>query len=344
MAWAEYGSCPITVGDQPAAPVGLGADAKPRVTLLDADPDAIRVDRRSKWGNPFTIGRDGSRREVIRKHREWLAANPDLLAQLPELRGKNLACHCYPEPCHAETLIEWANNPDLIPSPAMARSAPVPVPQARSRVLRPAADGPIRIMVTGSRDWQDTGRLADALSWAARTAHTQYPGRRLELVHGAADGADTMAATYWQHHNMGTVQAHPVTDIMWRKEGRGAGHARNARMVTTTPHVVLAFDRNGSPGTQSAIQQARQAGLPVYVFHDTDGVTSHTHYPPRPSDTPTTQLVDATEPDFATTINDETILGYHNPTIPFRGINTTLGRHLNATETINGVDHPPPPR
>ena len=27
----------------------------------------VKVDRQSKWGNPFVIGRDGHRREVVRK-------------------------------------------------------------------------------------------------------------------------------------------------------------------------------------------------------------------------------------------------------------------------------------
>jgi len=36
-------------------------------------PDRIYVGRPSKWGNPFVIGRDGSRDEVIAKYRAWIA-------------------------------------------------------------------------------------------------------------------------------------------------------------------------------------------------------------------------------------------------------------------------------
>ena len=32
----------------------------------------VRIDRRTRWGNPFHIGRHGSRAEVIRRYRAWL--------------------------------------------------------------------------------------------------------------------------------------------------------------------------------------------------------------------------------------------------------------------------------
>ena len=41
--------------------------------------------RPSKWGNPFVIGRDGSRADVIAKYRRWIAHRPELLAALPAI-------------------------------------------------------------------------------------------------------------------------------------------------------------------------------------------------------------------------------------------------------------------
>lgn len=70
----------------------------------------IYVGRPSRWGNRFVIGRDGSREDVIRKYCEWLAEQPDLLSTIAELRGKDLVCWCSPEPCHADILLELANN------------------------------------------------------------------------------------------------------------------------------------------------------------------------------------------------------------------------------------------
>jgi len=43
------------------------------------------------------------------KYRAWLLQRPELMAALPELRGKDLVCWCAPEPCHADVLLELAN-------------------------------------------------------------------------------------------------------------------------------------------------------------------------------------------------------------------------------------------
>jgi hypothetical protein len=62
----------------------------------------------SKWANPFRIGPDGDRAEVIAKHRAWLRepAQQCLWGHLHELRGKALACFCWPNGCHAQNYIE----------------------------------------------------------------------------------------------------------------------------------------------------------------------------------------------------------------------------------------------
>ncbi|MBX6396077.1 MAG: DUF4326 domain-containing protein [Alicyclobacillaceae bacterium] len=61
---------------------------------------------RSKWANPFRIGRDGTREECIAKYREYVMSRPDLLEALGELRGKTLGCWCKPNPCHGDVLAE----------------------------------------------------------------------------------------------------------------------------------------------------------------------------------------------------------------------------------------------
>jgi len=69
----------------------------------------VYVGRPSKWGNPFTIGRDGARAQVIAKYRAWILTQPALVeAARRELRGKVLACWCAPLACHAEVLAEIA--------------------------------------------------------------------------------------------------------------------------------------------------------------------------------------------------------------------------------------------
>ena len=66
------------------------------------------------WGNPFVVGRDGDRKEVLRKYRRWLMGQPELLARIPELCGKILGCWCKPKACHGDVLAELANSTGLV--------------------------------------------------------------------------------------------------------------------------------------------------------------------------------------------------------------------------------------
>jgi hypothetical protein len=63
----------------------------------------------SPLANPFRLGRDGSRAEVVERYRDYLLSRPDLLALLPELRGRRLGCWCAPEPCHANVIAALAD-------------------------------------------------------------------------------------------------------------------------------------------------------------------------------------------------------------------------------------------
>lgn len=77
----------------------------------------VYIGRPGKWGNPFTIGKDGTREEVIKKFKEYILNKPDLLKDLPELKGKTLACWCSPNACHGDILMELAEvNTDTNPT------------------------------------------------------------------------------------------------------------------------------------------------------------------------------------------------------------------------------------
>ena len=78
--------------------------------LLGPAGNAVYVGRPSVWGNPFVIGKDGSRAEVIAKYETWLMSQPQLLSKLHELRGRNLGCWCAPQACHADVLLRLSNN------------------------------------------------------------------------------------------------------------------------------------------------------------------------------------------------------------------------------------------
>lgn len=74
---------------------------------------AIYIGRPSKWGNPFVIGKDGSRAKVIAMYKFYIESMPKLLESVRvELRGKDLVCFCAPLACHGDILLEIANKED----------------------------------------------------------------------------------------------------------------------------------------------------------------------------------------------------------------------------------------
>ena len=70
----------------------------------------VYIGRPSKWGNPFEIGSDGTRDEVIAKYRAWILTQDELINSLHELKGKTLGCWCSPKPCHGDVLAELAER------------------------------------------------------------------------------------------------------------------------------------------------------------------------------------------------------------------------------------------
>lgn len=98
-------------------------------SALMADPAFVYVARAvrwtpwlaSIWGNPFPV-KEGVRTaaEAVALYLVHLQARPDLLARLPELRGKRLGCWCCDwdghgepaQPCHAVALARLADGID----------------------------------------------------------------------------------------------------------------------------------------------------------------------------------------------------------------------------------------
>ena len=68
----------------------------------------------SKFANPYKIGKDGTREDVINKYKTHIKEKleNDILLQneLISLKGKNLGCWCHPDKCHGDVLIELINE------------------------------------------------------------------------------------------------------------------------------------------------------------------------------------------------------------------------------------------
>lgn len=74
------------------------------------EPYDVYIGRPGKWQNPFVIGKDGDREEVIKKFEKYVLSSPDLLSSLSEIRGKILACWCSPKACHGDVLLKYCND------------------------------------------------------------------------------------------------------------------------------------------------------------------------------------------------------------------------------------------
>lgn len=89
--------------------------------------NTVKVDRSTPWGNPFIVGKHGTREYCVELHKKlvnqgWLCLSTrngdeqmahlrQVAGHLVELRGKNLACWCpLDKPCHADTLLRIANQ------------------------------------------------------------------------------------------------------------------------------------------------------------------------------------------------------------------------------------------
>ncbi len=74
----------------------------------------VYIGRGSPYGNPFKIGVDGNREEVLEKYRVYfydrIARDSEFKMMVERLRGKTLGCFCKPQLCHGDVIKEYLDN------------------------------------------------------------------------------------------------------------------------------------------------------------------------------------------------------------------------------------------
>jgi hypothetical protein len=108
----------------------MAGDVKPQRVQLSRrkgwrmPENTLKVDRSTRWGNPFVIGGGPMGRHAL-DHEGAVGFFLDMLrdpemrqaagypSDLSPLRGKNLACWCTGSFCHADVLLELANREAL---------------------------------------------------------------------------------------------------------------------------------------------------------------------------------------------------------------------------------------
>jgi hypothetical protein len=145
-----------------------------------------------------------------------------------------------------------------------------------------------RVLITGSGEWASElyepvpgkryKRLAEGwrnrssedvtlMRAALKEARGAANGAHMRIIHGGANGADSVAgALAWDADNA-SVEVHPA---LWdrRKDGsynKAAGFERNQRMVDSGADICLAFLKRGAAnrGAQDCIRRAKAAGIEV---------------------------------------------------------------------------------
>ena len=141
---------------------------------------------------------------------------------------------------------------------------------------------PYRVLVTGSRTWDDKDFIWNMLDVLLAEL------RHVIIVHGACPkGADAIAQGWVRHHLINRrnsqvrAERHPAD---WQQHGRAAGFRRNAEMVRLGADLCLAFVRDNSRGATNCADLAERAGIEVrrfeYYAHSEEPVWPEGSYAP----------------------------------------------------------------
>lgn len=111
----------------------------------------------------------------------------------------------------------------------------------------------MRLLICGSRTITDFLHLYVAL--------TLVEGPITSVVSGMARGPDRMGWAWARKNNL-PVDEHPAD---WNTYGRSAGFRRNLEMLDVSDAVLALYDGT-SKGTLHTLTEAKNRGLPVWVY------------------------------------------------------------------------------
>lgn len=115
------------------------------------------------------------------------------------------------------------------------------------------------LVVCGSRRFGDLELVIETLD------RLTEPFDVVEVIHGAANGADTLADVWARRRGLPRRRFHPD----WDKHGKGAGPIRNQEMLDHVKEFdnarLVAFWDGESRGTADMITRARKTGMKVKV-------------------------------------------------------------------------------
>lgn len=139
----------------------------------------------------------------------------------------------------------------------------------------PKQHEPLRLQVTGSRDYTDLGAVA-AVMWGVALTHGP-----LHVTEGGATGLDSLASAFameegWSQECIKADWSGPCTpechhgprrwNRRWGSYCPAAGGYRNQRMVDRGHDLCIGWlTKPQSPGTLDCLTRAHMAGIPTYT-------------------------------------------------------------------------------
>jgi hypothetical protein len=116
----------------------------------------------------------------------------------------------------------------------------------------------MRVLITGSRDWDDIETIAQTLSkldWVD-------PGPHILVSGHCPTGADALCEEIATSMKWG-IELHPAD---WETHGKRAGFVRNADMVNLGADICLAYIKNESKGATMTAELADKRGIPTLIY------------------------------------------------------------------------------
>lgn len=118
-----------------------------------------------------------------------------------------------------------------------------------------------RVLVTGAR-----ALLASDVDMSEQFNLFVEEGKQYELIHGAAMGADSLAAKEAKRRGFLIDGVKPD----WDRYKKSGGHVRNAEMVKKSPEIVLGFIKGPSVGTRGCLSLVakKQTARVIYLWDE----------------------------------------------------------------------------
>ena len=200
--------------------------------------------KESLFCNPFKIGQDGDRDEVLEKFKNYfykrLGEDDRFNYELWKLKGRVLACWCVPEKCHCQIIADFLDKND----------------KKEEYWLKGVLDNikKKRVAIVGSRNYNNRAEIYKYLdSKIDKIGHL--------VSGGCPSGPDRICQDFTKDRGLSITIHYPN----WDRDGRGAGFIRNKRIVEDCD-VLIAWQANKSKGTQNSINLARKLNKQVIVF------------------------------------------------------------------------------